>query len=702
MAANPKDQIRNIGIIAHIDAGKTTTTERILYFSGRQHRLGGVDEGNTSTDWMKAEQERGITITSAAVSFMWHNHTVNLIDTPGHVDFTAEVERSLRVLDGAVFVFDSVAGVQAQSETVWRQARRYRVPCIALINKMDRSGADFERAVESIEKRLNANPVPIQIPHIDEESRQFVGIIDLIERKYLVWPKADDKEDQGRTWEQRDVPEELVDEMELARDLMLDKLSEFDDRIADAYLMSQESGERVDTALIKDAVRKGTIDQKFVAVMCASSLRNKGVQPVLDAVVAYLPAPSEVNDGVAKGTNPKTEEPEVRKLDTAEAFSALAFKTFSTKNFELTYLRVYSGHIKKGEQVLNATKNKKERLSQLWRMFAMEKEGLDEIRAGDIIACTGLQDTTTGDTLCIPAKPILLESIQFSHTVVQMAIEPKTSADKDKLEKVLQTIAREDPSFEVRIDKDSGQQIICGMGELHLEVIKDRMEDEFKVSANVGKPTVSYKETIVKGATADGEYHRQTPDGTDLRAAVSVKLEPVPGIAGVEAVKDPSVTKDTIPLQFHGPILAELKSALSSGGDYGFPLVQARATLTGGKVFEGSISNEVAFLAAANHAVREALSKVGTQLLEPIMSLTVETPDEFVGDIHRDLHHRRAEISEMNQDEGICVIKATVPIAEMFGYASKIRSVSQGRASYSMEPLTYKPAPPEVSEKFNF
>ncbi|MGE0433561.1 MAG: elongation factor G [Planctomycetota bacterium] len=702
MAATQMDKIRNIGIIAHIDAGKTTTTERILLYSGKEHRAGDVDDGNTTTDWMQAERERGITITSAAVSFEWDGHWVNLIDTPGHVDFTVEVERSLRVLDGAVFVFDSVAGVQAQSETVWRQARRYRVPCIALINKMDRTGADFERAVESIEKRLNANPIIIQIPHIDEESRQFLGIIDLIEREYLVWPKADDKDDQGRTWERQAVPAELVDEMELARDTMLDKLGSVDDRVADAYLMSQESGERVESSLIRDALRKGTIAMKFVPVMCGSSLRNKGVQPLLDAVISYLPAPPEVNDGVAKGINPKTEHAEVRKLDTAEAFAALAFKTFSTKNFELTYLRVYSGHIKKGEQVLNAGKNKKERLTQLWRMFAMDKEALDEIRAGDIIACTGLQDTTTGDTLCNVAKPIMFESITFPHTVVQMAIEPKTSADKDKLDKVLKSIAREDPSFEVRIDKDSGQQIICGMGELHLEVIKDRMEDEFKVSANVGKPTVSYKETINGKAEADGEYHRQTGDGNELRAAVSVRIEPATDLVGVDAVKDPAVTKEMIPVQFHGPILAELKSALASGGGYGFPLVQARATLTGGKVFEGSVSNEIAFLAAANHAVREAVHKVGTQLLEPIMSLTVETPDEYVGDIQRDLSRRRAEINDMSMDEGMCVIKATVPIAEMFGYAKQIRSVSSGRASYSMEPLTYKPAPPEVSEKFNF
>jgi elongation factor G len=686
-------KLRNIGIIAHIDAGKTTTTERILYYSGVEHRIGDVDQGNTTTDWMEAEQERGITITSAAVSLDWDGYRINVIDTPGHVDFTAEVERSLRVLDGAVFVFCGVAGVQAQSETVWRQSNKYHVPTIAFINKLDRTGADFERAVESIEKRLGANPIPIQIPHLDTDGLH--GIIDLITLQYLTWPGAMDNDDWGRTIERSEIPEAVRDQADEGRAVLIDKLSMVDDEFAEQYLEHEDD---IPAELVVAALRRAAIAEKAMPVLCGSSLKNTGVQPLMDAVVSLLPAPGEVSGGTIEGVNPKNDKPESRKLADDDAFSALAFKTFATRNFELTYLRVYSGTLKKGSQVLNSTRNKKERLNQVWLMHAMSKRPLDEIKAGDIVAVTGLQQTYTGDTLCLSNKPIVLEPPSFPHTVVEMSVEAKSSKDKDDLDRTLALIAREDPTFATKINPDSGQLIICGMGELHLEVIRDRMQREFKVECNVGRPSVAYKETIKGPADGKGEYSRTAPSGAEFRAEVTCRISPARDLPGVDASN--AATKEQIPLAFHHAITRELKSALENSGGYGYPLIQARVALTGGHHYEG-MSTEDAYVAAANAAIRDAVGKAGTQLLEPIMSIVVETPDEYVGDVQRDLSRRRVEISEMFNEHGQTVIKGSVPIAEMFGYTTVLRSATQGRAGFSLEPRTYAPVPPEVEQKFS-
>ena len=689
MADDDLSMIRNFGIIAHIDAGKTTTTEAMLHYAGIERTIGRVDEGNTVTDWMEEEQQRGITITSAAVSFDFEGYHCNLIDTPGHVDFTAEVERSLRVLDGAIGVFCGVAGVQAQSETVWRQARRWEVPCIAFINKLDRTGADFERAVKSLEDRLGARPVKLQVPYFGEEFGQgLLGVCDVLKQVMLTF-----EGERGETINEHPIPESVQDAVEAAREELFDALGDIDDAAAERYL---EEGDLPDDT-VWELLRRGVLANTFLPVFCGASLRYQGVQPLMHAAVKLLPSPPEGRQ--IKGIHPKKETPVERKLTTKEAFTALAFKTFATRNFLLTYLRVYSGKAKKGEQLLNATKNKKERLNQVWLMHGSSRSAVEEIKAGDIVAVTGLQFTDTGDTLCNTGAPVLLEWSQFMEPVVKMSIEPKLSADKDKLAETLATIAREDPTFHVTMNEDTGQQIIAGMGELHLEVIAHRMRDEFKVEAKLGKPSVAYKETPAKAATGEAEFARTSPTGADLFAAISCKVEPDPGQQGIRVVN--RCDEGAIPRKFHGLIERTLADAAASSGQLGFPVVQGRVTFTGGQFEEGQ-SNEVALQTAASMAIRDAFEKASTTMLEPIMSLEIVTPTEHLGEIQKGLSSRRVDISGMDQEHetGLTHIRGKVPIAEMFGYATALRTASKGLAEYSLEPLSYAPVPPDVQERY--
>jgi elongation factor G len=681
----PLERCRNIGIMAHIDAGKTTTTERILFYTGRTHRIGEVHEGTATMDWMEQEQERGITITSAATTCTWKDIRINIIDTPGHVDFTAEVERSLRVLDGAVALFDAVHGVQPQSEIVWRQADKYGVPSICFINKIDKMGADFEHAVDTLRKRLNAKPVAIQIP-IGQEAK-FIGVVDLIQMKAIIWKD----ETMGAEYTVEEIPENLKKKAEAFHAQLVETIAENDDDVLHKFL----EGETISPEELKKSLRKSTIALKVFPVIVGTSFKNKGVQPLLDAVVDYLPSP--LDTPVTKGHNPdKMDEVIERKADDKEPFSALAFKIMADSFVgQLIFIRVYSGQLKSGDSVLNPRTGKTERIGRLLKMHANKREDISEILAGDICAAVGLKNVGTGDTICDEDKPVALESITFAVPVIAVAVEPKTKADQEKMGMALAKLAQEDPTFKVHTDPDSGQTIISGMGELHLEIIVDRMMREYKVEANVGKPQVAYRETIRKHAEAEGKYIRQT-GGKGQYGHAKIYLDPQPAGTGYEFVND--VTGGSIPKEFIKPIDQGIKEALEGGILAGYPMVDVKATLYDGSYHDVD-SNEMAFKIAGSMAFKEAARKASPVLLEPVMAVEVVTPEDYAGAIMGDLSSRRGRIEGMEHRAGSQVIKAIVPLAEMFGYATHMRSSTQGRAEYSMHFARYEEAPRSVSEE---
>ncbi len=670
--------------MAHIDAGKTTTTERILFYTGRTHRIGEVHEGTATMDWMEQEQERGITITSAATTCTWRDIRINIIDTPGHVDFTAEVERSLRVLDGAVAVFDAVHGVQPQSEKVWRQADKYGVPRICFINKIDKMGADFEHAVDTIRKRLSAKPIAIQIP-IGQEAN-FIGVVDLITMKAIIWKD----ETMGAEYVVEEIPENLKKKAEAFRAQLVETVAENDDDMLHKFL----EGEEISAAELKKSLRKSTIGLKVFPVVVGTSFKNKGVQPLLDAVVDYLPSPLDV--GETKGTNPDNGEPIVRKADDKEPFSALAFKIMADPFVgQLIFIRVYSGQLKTGDSVQNVRTTKTERIGRLMKMHANKREEISEILAGDICAAVGLKNVSTGDTICNEDHPIALESITFAVPVISVAVEPKTKADQEKMGLALNRLAQEDPTFKVHTDPDSGQTIISGMGELHLEIIVDRMMREYKVEANVGKPQVAYRETIRKHSEAEGKYIRQT-GGKGQYGHAKIYLDPQPPGLGYEFVND--VKGGSVPKEFIKPIDQGIREALEGGILAGYPMVDVKATLYDGSYHDVD-SNEMAFKIAGSMAFKEAARKASPVLLEPVMAVEVVTPEDYAGVIMGDLSSRRGRIEGMEHRAGSQVIKAIVPLAEMFGYATHMRSSTQGRAEYSMHFARYEEAPRSVAEE---
>ncbi len=678
---------RNIGIMAHIDAGKTTTTERILYYTGRTHKMGEVHEGAAVMDWMEQEQERGITITSAATACEWKDHRVNIIDTPGHVDFTVEVERSLRVLDGAIAIFDSVAGVEPQSETVWRQADKYRVPRVAYVNKMDRTGADFFAAVETMSKRLGAHPLPIQLP-IGQESG-FEGVIDLIENKALVWT-----DELGTEFEYRDIPEDLRSLAEEHRTHLIEACADYDDELMEAYLNEEEiSHERIAKSL-----HRATLDIKVTPVLCGSSFKNKGVQPLLDAIVELLPSPLEVPPvtGIEPaGKDGKTREAE-RPCDDSAPFSALAFKVMVDPYVgKLTYFRVYSGTLKSGSRVLNVSNGRTERIGRLLMMHANHREEIDECYAGDICAGVGLKQTGTGDTLAAPDAPIELETIDFPEPVIAVAIEPKTKADQEKLGTALARLAEEDPTFQVETDEDTGQTLIHGMGELHLEVIVERMLREFNVDANVGRPQVAYRETIRQSVSKmEGRFVRQT-GGKGQYGHVVINLEPAPaeGFDFENKIKGGSIPSEFIPAVEQG-----IEEALQSGVRAGYPMVDVRVELVDGSYHDVD-SSEMAFKVAGSMALQEAARRAKPVLLEPVMAVEVVTPEEFLGDVIGDLSRRRGKVQGQERRGNALVVEAFVPLGEMFGYATDLRSSTQGRATYTMQFERYEEVPGNIAEE---
>jgi elongation factor G len=680
----PLARTRNIGIMAHIDAGKTTTTERILYYTGRNYKMGEVHEGAATMDWMIQEQERGITITSAATTCRWRDTWINIIDTPGHVDFTVEVERSLRVLDGAVAVFDAVAGVEPQTETVWRQANKYGVPRICFVNKMDRVGADFPRTVDMIRDRLDALPAVVQLP-IGAEAG-FKGVIDLLEQHALVWDEG-----MGEKWSETDIPAELAEATELARHQLIDVLSNFDDAIMEKYL----ADEKITAEDLRRSLRHATLASQVVPVLCGSAFKNKAVQPMLDAVVDYLPSPLDLPP--TEGTVPNSEQVEIRTPDDDAPFSALAFKIMTDPYVgKLTYLRVYSGTLRKGGSVVNSTKDKRERIGRLLQMHANHREDKDAIFSGDIVAAVGLKQTTTGDTLSDPAHPILLEALTFPEPVIHVAVEPKTKADQDKLSRALFSLSEEDPTFRVRTDDETGQTVISGMGELHLEVLVDRMLREFSVDANVGKPQVAYRETIRKGVTdISGRYVRQTGGRGQYGHAV-INLEPTGPGGGYEFVD--KITGGSIPKEYIPSVDAGIQEALTSGVLAGYPTVDVRVTLVDGSYHEVD-SSEMAFKIAGSMAVKDAARKASPVLLEPVMAVEVVTPEENMGDVIGDLSARRGRVEGMEQRGNSQVVKAQVPLAEMFGYATDLRSRTQGRATYTMQFEAYNEVPESISRE---
>ena len=670
--------------MAHIDAGKTTTTERILFYTGKTHRIGEVHEGTATMDWMEQEQERGITITSAATTCSWRDIRINIIDTPGHVDFTAEVERSLRVLDGAVAVFDAVHGVQPQSEKVWRQADKYGVPRICFINKIDKMGADFEHAVDTIRKRLNAKPIAIQIP-IGQEDK-FKGVVDLIEMKSIVW-----KDDTiGAEYITGPIPPELQKKAEAFHTQLVETVAENDDAILHKFL----EGEAISAEELRASLRKSTIELKLFPVVVGTAFKNKGVQPLLDAVVDYLPSPLDA--GEVKGTNPDNGEMITRKPDDKEPFSALAFKIMADPFVgQLTFIRVYSGQVKSGDSVLSAGRRRTERIGRLLKMHANKREDISEILAGDICAAVGLKNVSTGDTICDESHPITLESIEIAVPVISVAVEPKTKADQEKMGMALGKLAQEDPTFKVHTDPDSGQTIISGMGELHLEIIVDRMMREYKVEANVGKPQVAYRETIRKKSEAEGKYIRQT-GGRGQYGHAKIRLEPQEPGKGYEFVND--IIGGSVPKEFIKPIDQGIREAMEGGVLAGYEMVDVKATLYDGSYHDVD-SNEMAFKIAGSMAFKEAARKASPVLLEPVMSVEVVTPEDYAGVIMGDLSSRRGRIEGMEHRAGSQVIKAIVPLAEMFGYATHMRSSTQGRAEYSMHFARYEEAPRSVSEE---
>ncbi len=675
----PIEDVRNIGIMAHIDAGKTTTTERVLYYTGINYKIGEVHEGTATMDWMVQEQERGITITSAATTCFWRDHRVNIIDTPGHVDFTIEVERSLRVLDGAVAVFCAVGGVEPQSETVWRQADKYRVPRIAFVNKMDRVGADFERVVGEIRDKLKAKPLVLQLPIGNEE--KFTGVVDLVENRALIW----DEDRLGANYRVEEIPAELKESARGWREKMIETLADHDERIMEMFL---EGKDEPSPEQIRKAIRVATLNIEAIPVLMGSAFRNKGVQPMLDAVVDYLPSPLDVPPMMGK-VGDKMEERWPR--DDAP-FSALAFKIMTDPYVgTLTFLRVYSGRLESGSSVLNSTKQKRERIGRLVKMHANKREEITEVFAGDICA-VGLRDTTTGDTLCDPAHPIVLESIEFPDPVIQIAIEPKTKADQDRLGESLAKLAREDPSFRVSVNRETSQTLIAGMGELHLEIIVDRLLREFKVDANVGKPQVAYRETIRKPAEAEGRFVRQS-GGHGQFGVVDLRIEPIEkggGFEFVDATKGGSIPRNFIPSVEDG-----VKEAMETGVLAGYPMVDVRVILLDGKYHEVD-SSELAFKIAASMGLREAVEKASPVLLEPVMEVEVVMPQEFMGEVIGDLNGRRGKILNMENRAGAQVVEARVPLATMFGYATRLRSMTQGRATYTMQFGAYEPVPQQI------
>jgi elongation factor G len=684
----PLNKIRNIGIMAHIDAGKTTTTERILYYTGRTYKMGEVHEGAAVMDWMAQEQERGITITSAATTTEWKGHRINIIDTPGHVDFTVEVERSLRVLDGAIALFDSVAGVEPQSETVWRQADKYRVPRIAYINKMDRIGADFARGVQTMVERLGANPVPVQLP-IGAEA-DFRGIVDLIGMKAIIY-----KDELGKEQDIVDIPAEMAEEAAAAREALLDEISHHDDELIEMILEEQEiSPER-----LKESIRKATLAIEITPVLCGSSFKNKGVQPLLDAVLDYLPSPLDVPpvEGLepVKGSD-NGGAPAHRDASDDEPFAALAFKIMADPYVgKLTYFRVYSGQLEAGSRILNVNTGRTERIGRILMMHANEREEVKDVHAGDIAAAVGIKQVVTGDTLAAPDKPIKLETIVFPEPVIKVAIEPKTKADQEKMATALARLAEEDPTFQVRTNEETGQTEISGMGELHLEVLVDRMLREYKVDANVGRPQVSYRETIKGHAEkVEGRFVRQT-GGAGQYGIVYVNVEPAPG-EGFDFVN--KVKGGSIPTEFIPAVEKGVEEALENGPRAGYPMVDVRVTLTDGKYHETD-SSELAFKVAGSLALKAAVSRAKPVLLEPIFAVEVVTPEEFMGDVIGDLNRRRGHVNGMEQRGNAQVITAYVPLAEMFGYATDVRSNTQGRATYTMQFDRYEEVPPNIAER---
>jgi elongation factor G len=680
----PLARTRNIGIMAHIDAGKTTTTERILYYTGKTYKIGEVHEGAAVMDWMVQEQERGITITSAATTCRWKDTWINIIDTPGHVDFTVEVERSLRVLDGAVAVFDAVAGVEPQTETVWRQANKYRVPRICFINKMDRIGADYFRSVDMIKDRLDASPAVLQIP-IGAEGN-FRGMIDLIGMKALVW-----EEGMGENWEVADIPDDFMADAEHWRHELVDVLSHHSDTVMEKYVEDQE----ITADDLRSAVREATLANEVVPVLCGTAFKNKGVQPLLDAVVDFLPAPSDLPP--IAGMDVKGIEELERPADDSAPFSALAFKIMSDPYVgKLTYFRVYSGTIKQGSSVFNSTKDRKERIGRILQMHANHREDKDAVFAGDIVAAVGLKQTTTGDTLCDANAPIVLEALEFPEPVIHVAVEPKTKADQDKLGKALNALSEEDPTFQVHTDEDTGQTIIAGMGELHLEVLVDRMLREFTVDANVGKPQVAYRETISKDVhKVEERYVRQT-GGRGQYAHVVIDLEPTGPGGGYEFVD--KIRGGDIPKEYIPAVDAGIQEALQGGVLAGYPTVDVRATLVDGSYHEVD-SSEMAFRIAGSMAVKQAAKKASPVLLEPIMAVEVVTPEDYMGDVIGDLSSRRGKVEGMEQRGASQVVRAQVPLAEMFGYATDLRSRTQGRATYTMQFHSYQQVPESISRE---
>ncbi len=681
----PLEKTRNIGIIAHIDAGKTTTTERILFYTKKIHRIGEVHEGAATMDWMPQEQERGITITSAATTCFWQDHRINIIDTPGHVDFTAEVERSLRVLDGGVVVFDAVAGVEPQSETVWRQANKYDVPRMCFVNKMDRTGADFWRTVEMIRERLGSVPVPIQIP-IGREGN-FKGFIDLIENESVVFT-----DDLGTKSEHTEVPTSMEAEYKQHREFLIERIAETDEELTLKYL----EGEAISKEELIAALRKATIANALVPVLCGTALKNKGVQAMLDAVIAYLPSPLDIP--APAGINPDTNEEVSRAVDDNAPFSALVFKIVSDPFVgRLSYLRVYSGMLSKGSATQNSTKDKQERIGRLLRMHANHREDIDEIRAGDICAAVGLRNTFTGDTLSDAQNPIILESINFPQPVIEIAIEPKTRADQDKMAIALNKLAEEDPTFQMHTDLDSGQTIIAGMGELHLDVIVDRMFREFKVEANVGRPQVAYRETITKPAQAQGKHVRQT-GGHGQYGDVWIKVEPNERGKGFEFVN--AIVGGVVPREYIKPVENGIRETLENGIIAGFPMIDVKATLYDGSYHDVD-SNEMAFKTAGSLAIKEAARKATPVLLEPVMLVEVTTSEEFYGGVIGDLNGRRGTILGMESRGVQHVVRSYVPLSEMFGYVNDLRSMTSGRASYSMEFDHYDPVPRNIADEIS-
>ena len=674
---------RNIGIMAHIDAGKTTTTERILFYTGVNHKIGEVHEGAATMDYMEQEQERGITITSAATTAFWNGNRINIIDTPGHVDFTVEVERSLRVLDGAVAVFSAVDGVQPQSETVWRQADKYEVPRMAFLNKMDRVGADFNMCVSDIKEKLGGNGVPIQLPIGAEDA--FEGIIDLITMKEYLFKD----ETMGADYDVADVRAELLEEAQAAREHMLESVVETDDELMEKYF----GGEEITEEEIKRAIRTATISGIIVPVLCGTAFKNKGIQPLLDAVVAYMPSPLDV--GAVKGIDPKTEEPMERQPSDEEAFSALAFKILTDPFVgKLSFFRVYSGVLNKGSYVLNSTKGKKERMGRLLQMHANKREELDVVYSGDIAAAVGLKETTTGDTLCDESKPIILEKMEFPDTVIQIAVEPKTKADQEKMGTALAKLAEEDPTFKVTSNQETGQTLISGMGELHLEIIVDRMKREFKVEANVGKPQVAYRETINGASDVEEKYAKQS-GGRGQYGHVKIKVEANPD-KGYEFVNQ--ITGGAIPREYIPAVDKGIQEALEAGVVAGYPVQDIKVTLYDGSYHEVD-SSEMAFKIAGSMAIKKAMRTANPILLEPIFKVEVTTPEEYMGDVIGDLNSRRGQVSGMTDRNNAKIINAQVPLAQMFGYATDLRSKTQGRASYSMEFEKYVQVPNNIAQQ---